>query len=286
MGTLTLHYVRNHRPIIEMERLTGRTNLGLSNPLTTNHAMHCPFVLGTMQICPKLFLLRSKEDLHPMSEHILRHIHNSLTQKVKELIQLVIRAYPYPSNNGCPLSYCYSDDYGGWDIDHFLQHHRLEISLYILRTISTEEKHFQLMKPLLEEEVIDFLQIINRSKSSLQQGDIKQETTSDSQNLENPFAYDVDNAANIMHNLGEIKKDEEAHELLPLKETERVDSALNFNSGVAMQPYTGNTKKNKERDETLLEQTEIKEESGKTTNNVRSSFEWNFVNPMAGQQAK
>ena len=96
---LTLHYVQKHRPIAEMAKLYQpamdvlNTNYGVTeNPIPGQEGIPCPFITGSLQLCPKKFVIERRE-MTKLIEHVLSHIPNIILEKVSELIQAASKIY-------------------------------------------------------------------------------------------------------------------------------------------------------------------------------------------------
>ena len=75
-----------------------------------------------------------------LHEHVLSHIPNIVLSKVNKLIQVTSKIYPDSNHiNGCPLPYCSLVHLGKITLMslHFLECHKMELTIFLLRQVST-----------------------------------------------------------------------------------------------------------------------------------------------------
>ena len=178
---LTLHYVQKHRPIIEMAKLYQPTIATLnlssnsykgslqSSPNTNQEGIPCPFITGSLQLCPQKFVIFCEADLTLLHEHVLSHIPNILLEKVNELIKVASKVYSDSNcGNGCPLSYCSLGFAGKMSLsDHFLESHKMELTIFILKSISkSKTKLLEEISKFLDEYLLEFTARCSDDKES------------------------------------------------------------------------------------------------------------------------
>ena len=195
------------------------------NPNPRQEGIPCPFITGSLQLCPKKFVIESRE-MTKLIEHVLSHIPNIILEKVSELIQAASKIYPDSKcGSGCPLPYC-SLVMSGMITEHFLEHHKMELSIFILKSISkSDSKLLEQISRFLDDDVLDFKTKFSASlepkttddkavKTELDSLNIPQQEILTPPNMENSFAEaDTDVPGDLYADVGRNRYASDVHEI-------------------------------------------------------------------------